>query len=418
MKGIILAGGTGTRLYPLTRAVSKQLRPGLQQADDLLPAVHADAGGDPGDSGHHHARGSGRLPPAARRRASSSGCEIAYAASPAPRGSRRRSSSAGTSSAPIAVALALGDNIFYGDRLRGVLTRGGVARQRRDRVRRTPCAIRNATAWWSSTPKTARSASRKSRRIRKSPYAVTGLYFYDNDVLDIAADLRPSARGELEITDVNRAYLERGDLQVQVFGRGVAWLDTGTLRVAAAGVAVRAEHRGSPGADAGVPRGDRAGAMGYITTDQLLALAVPMRNNAYGDYLAASRTAGPAAVMRVIETALAGVIIVEPQVHRDARGFFVETYHAERLASCGITDHLRAGQPLALGAGYAARPALAVPPAPGQAGAGGPRRDLRRGRRHPPRIADLRGVGRRAPLGRQPPADVHPRGIRATDSAC
>ena len=118
----------------------------------------------------------------------------------------------------------------------------------------------------------------------RSPYAVTGLYFYDNDVLEIAAALRPSPRGELEITDVNRAYMERGDLRVEVFGRGVAWLDTGTYEsLLQASLFVQSIE-------------DRQGLMlacleeiawrlHYISTEQVVAVALPMRNNAYGQYL-------------------------------------------------------------------------------------------------------------------------------------
>ena len=282
MKGIILAGGTGTRLYPSTRAVSKQLVPVYNKPMIYYPLSTLMLAGirevliitAPDDrSAFERLLGDGRQ----------IGLELSYAVQPAPEGIAQAFIIGRTFAGRSGVALALGDNIFYGDRLGGVY-RAAASHDRGATV--FAYAVRDPQRYGVVTLDSAGSPIDLEEKPAhpRSPYAVTGLYFYDNDVLDIAAGLRPSARGELEITDVNRAYLARGDLRVVVFGRGVAWLDTGTYEsLLQASLFVQSIE-------------DRQGLMlacleeiawrlGYIGSDQLQALAAPMKGNAYGQYL-------------------------------------------------------------------------------------------------------------------------------------
>ena len=281
-KGIVLAGGTGSRLYPITRAVSKQLLPvfdkpliyyplstlmlaGIRDLLLITTREHQEA--------FHRLLGDG----------SQWGVSIHYATQPQPRGLADAFRLGNDFVGNDHVALILGDNIFYGQGLRHKLDRAT--------ARSSGATIFSYTV---SDPERygvveldadgrPQSLVEKPRQPR-SRHAVTGLYFYDNDVLRIAADLQPSARGELEITDVNRHYLTRGELHVEQFGRGFAWLDTGTdtsLLQAANFVETVQARQGLRIACLE----EVAYRMGFISAEAVERLAASMPHNPYGQYL-------------------------------------------------------------------------------------------------------------------------------------
>jgi len=282
LKGIILAGGAGSRLHPLTRAVSKQLMPIYNKPMIYYPLSTLMLSGIRSVlviTTPHEQDGFKRL----LGDGAEIGLQIDYAAQPSPEGIAQAFVIGREFIGDDAVALALGDNIFYGanftDSLRNAAARkiGATvfAYQVRDPERYGVVGFDGE-----GRPLTLEEKPAKP----KSSYAVTGLYFYDNQVVDIAARLKPSARGELEITDVNRTYLDRGQLHVEKLGRGIAWLDTGThesLMQASSYVQAIEERQGLMVACLE----EIAFRMGYIDAANLARLARGMESSTYGQYL-------------------------------------------------------------------------------------------------------------------------------------
>ena len=282
MKGIILAGGTGSRLYPVTTVVSKQLLPVFDKPMIYYPLATLMFGGireiliisTPQDRPlFERLLGDG----------SEFGLKFAYAVQEHPRGLADAFLVGRKFVGTDRVALILGDNIFHGHGLPELLTKA-VARERGATifgyVVNTPGQYGVVEL---DANGRARSIEEKPARP-KSNVAVTGLYFYDNRVIDIAASIKPSARGEIEITDVNRAYLERGELFVEIMGRGFAWLDTGThasLVEASHFVQILEQRQGLRIA---CPE-EIALRLGYISLDQFHKLAQKSAKSSYGEYL-------------------------------------------------------------------------------------------------------------------------------------
>lgn len=282
MKGIILAGGSGTRLYPLTRAASKQLMPIYDKPMIYYPLSTLMLAGikdiliisTPTDTPRFKEL---------LQDGSEFGINLQYAVQPSPDGLAQAFIIGEDFIGDDSVALILGDNIYHGPGMSKML-QNAAAKEKGATVfgYHVPDPERFGVVEFDKDMN-AVSIEEKPEEP-KSNYAVTGLYFYDNDVIEIAKSIEPSPRGELEITDVNKAYLERDDLSVELMGRGFAWLDTGTHEsLLEAAQYIETVQRMQNMQVANLE--EIAYRMGYITEEDVRTLAQPLKKNEYGQYL-------------------------------------------------------------------------------------------------------------------------------------
>ena len=282
MKGIILAGGSGTRLYPVTQAVSKQLLPVYDKPMIYYPLSALMLAGirdillisTPQDTPRFELLlGNGKQ----------WGLEISYAVQPSPGGIAQAFTIGKNFIGKNSCALVLGDNIFYGNVLGSILQR---AAEKQTGATIFAYPVQNPSQYGVvEFDNDGRPVNLQEKPTApKSRYAVIGLYFYDNMVVELARSLKPSSRGELEITDINRQYLELGRLEVVRMGRGMAWLDTGTHEsLLEASLFIQTIER-RQGLKIASPE-EIAYRMGNISAEELRALATPLKNSGYGRYL-------------------------------------------------------------------------------------------------------------------------------------